>query len=50
MTGRPPAALGFVDSVNSWVFWDDDTGVRYMWNGPYFGNNARDFYNTIADL
>ena len=42
--------LGFVDSVNSWVFWDDDTGVRYMWNGPYFGNNARDFYNTIADL
>jgi len=41
--------FGRLDSVNSWVFWNG-AGVRYKWNGPYFGNNARDFYNTIANL
>jgi V8-like Glu-specific endopeptidase len=41
--------FGWLDSVNSWVFWNG-AGVRYKWNGPYFGNNARDFYNTIANL
>lgn len=40
---------GWLDSVNSWVFWNG-AGVRFKWNGPYFGNNARDFYNTIANL
>jgi len=41
--------FGWLDSVNSWVFWNG-AGVRYKWNGPYFGNNARDFYNQIANL
>ncbi|MBO3741441.1 trypsin-like serine peptidase [Actinoplanes flavus] len=41
--------FGWLDSVNSWVFWNS-SGVRYKWNGPYFGNNARDFYNTVANL
>ena len=41
--------FGRLDSVNSWVFWNG-AGVRYKWNGPYFGNNARDFYNHIANL
>ncbi|MBW6432465.1 peptidase [Actinoplanes hulinensis] len=41
--------FGRLDSVNSWVFWNS-SGVRYKWNGPYFGNNARDFYNAIANL
>ncbi|GAA0441648.1 peptidase [Actinoplanes capillaceus] len=41
--------FGWLDSVNSWVFWNS-SGVRYKWNGPYFGNNARDFYNHIANL
>ncbi|MDI6097471.1 peptidase [Actinoplanes sp. NEAU-A12] len=41
--------FGWLDSVNSWVFWNS-SGVRYKWNGPYFGNNARDFYNAIANL
>jgi hypothetical protein len=41
--------FGWLDSVNSWVFWNAG-GVRYKWNGPYFGNNARDFYNLIANL
>ena len=41
--------LGYLDSVNSWVFWDGN-GVRYKWNGPYFGNDARDLYNATAGL
>ncbi|MEP6463235.1 MAG: peptidase [Frankiaceae bacterium] len=41
--------FGYLDSVNSWVFWDGN-GVRYKWNGPYFGNDARDLYNTTANL
>jgi hypothetical protein len=41
--------FGWLDSVNSWVFWNS-AGVRFKWNGPYFGNNARDFYNTVAPL
>jgi hypothetical protein len=41
--------FGWLDSVNSWVFWDAN-GVRYKWNGPYFGNELRDLYNTVANL
>lgn len=41
--------FGYLDSVNSWVFWDGN-GVRYKWNGPYFGNAARDLFNTTANL
>jgi hypothetical protein len=41
--------FGYLDSVNSWVFWDAN-GFRYKWNGPYFGNDARDLYNTTANL
>jgi V8-like Glu-specific endopeptidase len=40
-------SLGWLDSVNSWVFWNA-AGTRYKWNGPYFGNNARDFYQTVT--
>lgn len=40
---------GYLDSVNSWVFWNAN-GVRYKWNGPYFGNEVRDLYNTIKNL
>ena len=40
-------SLGRLDSVNSWVFWNA-AGTRYKWNGPYFGNNARDFYNVVT--
>jgi len=39
--------LGGLNSVNSWVFWDAG-GNRFKWNGPYFGNNARDFYQTVT--
>jgi hypothetical protein len=42
-------SFGWLDSVNSWVFWDNN-GVRYKWNGPYFGNGARNLYNTVANL
>ncbi len=41
--------FGYLDSVNSWVFWDR-FGVRYKWNGPYFGNDARDLFNTTGNL
>jgi hypothetical protein len=41
--------FGWLDSVNSWVFWNS-AGVRFKWNGPYFGNNAADLYNTVANL
>ncbi len=41
--------FGYLDSVNSWVFWNS-SGVRYKWNGPYFGNDARDLFNTTASL
>lgn len=41
--------LGWLDSVNSWVFWDGN-GNRYKWNGPYFGNAVRDLYTTTANL
>lgn len=41
--------FGWLDSVNSWVFWDSN-GVRYKWNGPYFGNAVRDLYNATANL
>ena len=40
-------SLGWLDSVNSWVFWNS-AGTRYKWNGPYFGNNARDFYQAVT--
>lgn len=40
-------SIGWLDSVNSWVFWDS-AGNRFKWNGPYFGNNARDFYQTVT--
>jgi V8-like Glu-specific endopeptidase len=41
--------FGRLDTVNSWVFWNG-AGVRFKWNGPYFGNNARDLYNLVAAL
>ncbi|WP_462187866.1 MULTISPECIES: trypsin-like serine peptidase [unclassified Frankia] len=41
--------FGYLDSVNSWVFWDAN-GVRYKWNGPYFGNEVRDLYYATANL
>lgn len=41
--------FGYLDSVNSWVFWDGN-GVRYKWNGPYFGNDARDLFKATANL
>jgi V8-like Glu-specific endopeptidase len=41
--------FGWLDSVNSWVFWNA-AGVRYKWNGPYFGNAARDLFNAVAGL
>jgi hypothetical protein len=41
--------LGWLDSVNSWVFWDSN-GVRFKWNGPYFGNGAMNLYNAVANL
>jgi len=40
-------SFGRLDSVNSWVFWNA-AGTRYKWNGPYFGNNARDFYQVVT--
>jgi hypothetical protein len=42
-------SLGRLDSVNSWVFWDGN-GVRYKWNGPYFGNGAANLYNAVGNL
>jgi hypothetical protein len=42
-------SLGWLDSVNSWVFWDGN-GFRYKWNGPYFGNDARDLFNITGSL
>jgi V8-like Glu-specific endopeptidase len=41
--------FGWLDSVNSWVFWNAQ-GVRYKWNGPYFGNAAANLYNAVANL
>jgi V8-like Glu-specific endopeptidase len=41
--------FGRVNSVNSWVFWNG-AGVRYKWNGPYFGNGARDLYGLIRNM
>jgi hypothetical protein len=41
--------FGWLDSVNSWVFWDSN-GVRFKWNGPYFGNGAMNLYNAVANL
>jgi V8-like Glu-specific endopeptidase len=41
--------FGWLDGVNSWVFWNA-AGVRYKWNSPYFGNNAADLYNNVANL
>jgi hypothetical protein len=41
--------FGWLDSVNSWVFWNA-AGVRYKWNGPYFGNGAANLYNAVANL
>jgi hypothetical protein len=42
-------AFGRLDSVNSWVF-RDSNGNRYKWNGPYFGDGARNLYNSVANL
>jgi len=42
-------SFGYLDSVNSWVFWNS-AGFRYKWNGPYFGNNAMNLYNAVANL
>lgn len=41
--------FGWLDSVNSWVFWDGN-GTRYKWNGPYFGEGARLLYEAVANL
>jgi hypothetical protein len=41
--------FGWLDSVNSWVSWNS-AGVRFKWNGPYFGNNAADLFNNVANL
>jgi hypothetical protein len=41
--------FGWLDGVNSWVFWNS-AGVRFKWNSPYFGDNAGDLYNTVANL
>jgi V8-like Glu-specific endopeptidase len=41
--------FGYLDTVNSWVFWDAN-GVRFKWNGPYFGNNAANLFNAVANL
>jgi hypothetical protein len=41
--------FGRLDSVNSWVFWNAN-GVRFKWNGPYFGNGAANLYNAVANL
>jgi len=41
--------FGWLDSVNSWVFWDG-AGVRYKWNGPYFGDAAADLYAAVEFL
>ena len=41
--------FGYLDSVNSWVFWDGG-GVRYKWNGPYFGDGAANLYAAVQNL
>jgi hypothetical protein len=41
--------FGWLDGVNSWVFWDA-SGIRFKWNSPYFGDNAADLYNNVANL
>lgn len=39
--------FGYLDGVNSWVF--STAAGAYKWNSPYFGNNAQDLYNTVAN-
>jgi hypothetical protein len=46
---RFDGTFGYLDSVNSWVFWNS-AGVRFKWNGPYFGTNAGNFFNQVANL
>lgn len=41
--------FGWLDSVNSWVFWDA-AGIRYKWNGPYFGEGARMLFEAVQYL
>jgi len=41
--------FGRLDSVNSWVFWNEG-GVRYKWNGPYFGEASRNLFATVQNL
>jgi V8-like Glu-specific endopeptidase len=41
--------FGHLTSVNSWVFWNNN-GVRFKWNGPYFGEASRKLYAAVANL
>ena len=42
-------SMGWLDSVNSWVFWNAN-GVRYKWNGPYFGEATHSLFNAVQNL
>lgn len=41
--------FGRLNGVNSWVFLNS-ANVRFKWNSPYFGDDAGDIYNTVANL
>jgi len=41
---------GWLNGVNSWLFYLAATGRVYKWNSPYFGDNVGGLYDAVAYL